>query len=204
MKQGVALDQRRVSGSVWLCLKSACKSMTLPCVAQGFFLLFTLCRIHTRLDNMEQSKVGRPTKYQPEFCEDLIQHMEGGFSLESFAAKLRVSKNTVYSWVKQFPEFQDAFEQGQALRFAFFERVGIDGIFDRETKSVDEDTGIPVIEKKKVNAALYKLFMSNLFGWTTEKKESNENVTHKVGEGTSQQKEEAIKKLNQWNGRIQS
>ena len=32
----------------------------------------------------ERNPVGRPTKYKPEYCEMLIEHMSEGLSFESF------------------------------------------------------------------------------------------------------------------------
>jgi hypothetical protein len=69
---------------------------------------------------------GRPTDYKEEYCEQLIQHMARGFSFESFAGKVGVSKQTIYTWAETHPEFLDsknaAFEQSRL----FWERVGIE------------------------------------------------------------------------------
>jgi len=69
---------------------------------------------------------GRPTDYKEEYCELVIQHMAKGFSFESFAGKVGVSKQTLYDWAERFPAFLDsknaAFEQSRL----FWERVGIE------------------------------------------------------------------------------
>lgn len=53
---------------------------------------------------------GRPSKYKPEFCDLLIEHMERGGSYEGFAGhpKVRVSIATIYTWEQEHPEFLEA------------------------------------------------------------------------------------------------
>ena len=60
---------------------------------------------------------GQPTKYKPEYCEELIKHMKSGYSYESFAAKVFVGISTLYNWEKAHPEFLEAKEIafGQSL-----------------------------------------------------------------------------------------
>ena len=52
--------------------------------------------------------VGRPTEYKPEYCQMLIDHGRKGYSFEAFGGVVCVSKQTLYSWCKSFPEFLDA------------------------------------------------------------------------------------------------
>lgn len=59
----------------------------------------------------EKSKkipVGRPSKYKPEFCAQLIEHMASGLSFESFAAVIDVCEDTLYEWSRSNPEFSEA------------------------------------------------------------------------------------------------
>lgn len=59
---------------------------------------------------------GRPTKYLPEFCEQCIEFMGLGYSLTAFAGKIGVSRATVTTWLKEWPEFGEAAAIGQASR----------------------------------------------------------------------------------------
>ncbi len=52
--------------------------------------------------------MGRPTKYKPEYCEMLIDHMSKGFSFESFGAIINVDRTTLYHWENLFKEFSHA------------------------------------------------------------------------------------------------
>ena len=70
-------------------------------------------------------RVGRPTKYDPKYCEMLIDHMSQGLSLESFAGELSISKATLYTWLDQHDEFLDARAIGVEKCRAFWERLGV-------------------------------------------------------------------------------
>lgn len=72
-------------------------------------------------------KFGRPTKYKKAFCKQLVEHMEKGFSLESFAAEINCCKQTLYNWQENHPDFLDAVQKGEAKSRLFWERIGIAG-----------------------------------------------------------------------------
>ena len=54
------------------------------------------------------AKMGAPTKYKPAYCKALATHFEDGYSYESFAGVVGVSKQTIYDWEKAYPDFLDA------------------------------------------------------------------------------------------------
>lgn len=56
---------------------------------------------------------GQPTKYKPEYCEELIAHMSEGYSLESFAGKIGVCRDTLYAWRDAHSEFSDSIKKGK-------------------------------------------------------------------------------------------
>lgn len=59
-------------------------------------------------------KAGQPTKYKPEYCQLVIDHMSRGLSFESFAGVVGTCKQTIYSWMAKYPEFLDARNQADA------------------------------------------------------------------------------------------
>lgn len=61
----------------------------------------------------------------------LIKHMGDGLSIESFAAIVGRSKDTIYEWVKKHPDFADAKKKGEALSLLFWEKAGITGMFGK-------------------------------------------------------------------------
>lgn len=60
--------------------------------------------------------VGRPSKYSPAFCEEIINLMSEGYSLTAAASVIGVHKDTVYEWEKQIPEFSDAVKLARGKR----------------------------------------------------------------------------------------
>lgn len=68
--------------------------------------------------------VGRPTKYRPEYCEQLIECMKRGAWLNSFAAQIGVSRNTLDLWAARHEEFAEALAIGKAAAAAWWENIG--------------------------------------------------------------------------------
>jgi transposase len=96
------------------------------------------------------SEVGRPTKYNPEYIEQVLSYVgEQGKSVTQFAFHLRVSKSTVYLWAQEYPEFSDALTLAQEWSQAAW-----------ETKLKD------MMMSREVNAPLVKLYFANRFKWT--------------------------------------
>lgn len=91
---------------------------------------------------------GQPTKYKPEYCEQLIEHFSRGKSFDAFAGVLRVNPDTIYEWAKKHKEFSEAKKIGQGISRNFWEDMGIDGV-----------------EIPGFNTALWIFNMKNRFGW---------------------------------------
>lgn len=47
-------------------------------------------------------------QYKPEYCDLLVKHMSQGKSLATFGSTVGVSRNTIYDWIKRYPEFEEA------------------------------------------------------------------------------------------------
>lgn len=98
------------------------------------------------------AKLGRPTKYNPKFIQEVdkyiattghgTMHMP---KIESLAIRLNVSKDTLYEWAKKYPEFSDALSK---LMNYQGERLIDDGIYGG----------------KEVNATIIKLLLQNNHG----------------------------------------
>lgn len=117
---------------------------------------------------MLMSKVGRPTKYNPEFCNKVKDYLENATKenmhmpkIESFALFLGVNKDTLYEWAKEHKEFSDALRDIMTVQA---ERLIDDGIYGG----------------KEVNATIIKLLLQNNHGMkervdnTTNDKEVNQ------------------------------
>lgn len=139
---------------------------------------------------------GRPTKYRPEFCQDIVDHMRQGYSIETFPAllydkyRLMLSKDSIYEWEEVIPEFSDAIKAGRALSQKYYEdiaRSGMTGNLRRVTKEtpiivdskavLDKD-GKPVTTKEfepaTFSAAAWIFTMKNRFHWKDKVEHSGE------------------------------
>lgn len=66
---------------------------------------------------------GRPSKYDPAYCEAIVEHMSQGASATSFAAAIGVSRSTITEWASAHPEFSAAVTRGKAVCAAWWERL---------------------------------------------------------------------------------
>jgi len=67
---------------------------------------------------------GRPTLYDPSYCEAVVAHMATGASLTSFAAEIDVARDTISEWGNVHPEFSVAVKRGKAKCAAWWEARG--------------------------------------------------------------------------------
>lgn len=67
---------------------------------------------------------GRPSKYDPAYCAQLVEHMATGASVASFAAEIDVARSTINQWAVEHSEFSEALSRGKAKCAAWWERVG--------------------------------------------------------------------------------
>lgn len=65
-------------------------------------------------------KVGRPTDYRPEYCEQVIATMREGISLTAFAGGIGVSRATINNWMEKYPQFLEAVNIGKASAAAWY------------------------------------------------------------------------------------
>lgn len=79
-------------------------------------------------NNKKKAVVGRPTKYKKEYCEQLIEHFEEGFSYGSFAGKIGVNQDTLYEWEKVHPEYSESKKIGYSKSMYYWEKLGLSGI----------------------------------------------------------------------------
>lgn len=73
----------------------------------------------------EPNPVGRPSKYDPKYCELLIEHMKNGASFESFAGRIGIWKEALYNWTKKHEEFSNALKIGRAKQHWALEKLAM-------------------------------------------------------------------------------
>ena len=67
--------------------------------------------------------MGRPTKYDPAFCDIAIEYLAEGYSLKALAGHLNVGYSTVKDWTQTHPDFSAAVKVGQAKSAACWEQI---------------------------------------------------------------------------------
>ena len=66
---------------------------------------------------------GRPTKYDPKFCDEAHEFMSKGFSTKAFAGNIGVSLSTVYKWMDEHDQFSEAIKAAQASGAYWWEKT---------------------------------------------------------------------------------
>lgn len=77
-----------------------------------------------------KNKGGRPSKYDPAYCAEVVAHCATGASLTSFAASIDVARSTINEWMEQHDEFSEAVKRAKAKCAAWWEdkaRTGLEG-----------------------------------------------------------------------------
>ncbi len=64
---------------------------------------------------------GRPTKYDPSYCDLVIEDAAIGFSLSAFAGGIRVSRECITEWRRVHPDFDEACRTAKLVRARFLE-----------------------------------------------------------------------------------
>lgn len=125
------------------------------------------------------ARVGRPSKYDPKYCEMLVEHMAEGFSFEAFAGKLRVSRATVFNWRDQNPEFLDAYKVGLLAGRYRLEQIGLEALRK---------------DPRDFNTGLWVFFMKARYQWTDkpEMKDVAEKIKTITIDMPSQKKQQII------------
>lgn len=65
--------------------------------------------------------IGRPTDYDPAYCDVAQTFLADGYSLAALAGHIGVARSTVYKWVDEHPDFSDAVKAGQAKAVLWWE-----------------------------------------------------------------------------------
>jgi hypothetical protein len=63
----------------------------------------------------QKRKVGRPSTYDPAYCDRIIEFAREGKLPEQWAARLGTTKQSLHNWADEHPEFFDAFQRAKLL-----------------------------------------------------------------------------------------
>jgi len=74
---------------------------------------------------------GQPTKYDPAYCDQVVEWGKQGYSREMIAGELDVSWNTLINWMEANPDFLAALETAKMHEMIYFEKIGIQYMVER-------------------------------------------------------------------------
>lgn len=83
------------------------------------------------MTTLVKKPVGRPSKYDPSYCDQAIEWGKQGYSREMIAAELDVAWTTLLGWTETNPDFQAALEKAKTLEMAFFEKVALNHMIEK-------------------------------------------------------------------------
>lgn len=76
--------------------------------------------------------MGRPSKYNPDRCAEVIASSAEGHSLTGYAGSIGVTQQTITNWAKQYPEFADAVAEAKAACLLCWEKKLIAAANDKK------------------------------------------------------------------------
>jgi len=77
----------------------------------------------------QKAKMGRPTKYDPAFCDVVIEVGRQGGSMAAMAEACGVLRATLYDWAGQYSDFSAALSRAKQLEQIHWEQMGLQGMF---------------------------------------------------------------------------
>jgi len=98
----------------------------------------------------EKRPVGRPSLYDPKYCEEVIALGKIGKSSEAIGAMLGVGTATLYRWRDEFPEFREALELAKEFELHWWEDIA-------QTHMIENK------ESDKINASIWSRSMAARF-----------------------------------------
>lgn len=104
----------------------------------------------TEPENPQKRPVGRPSLYNPAYCEQVIELGKLGKSVEQIASQLGLSLRVLYKWRDEYEEFMHALEDAKQYEQAWWEEQA--HLYMLETK-----------EGPKLNASLWSRSMAARF-----------------------------------------
>lgn len=93
---------------------------------------------------------GRPTKFKPEYCEQLVEHMKQGFPFGTFAAIIHVNEDTLYEWCHKHEIFSEAKKKGKKYQELWWISMGRQAVMG---------------QVENFNSTTFVWMTKNLIGW---------------------------------------
>lgn len=81
------------------------------------------------MSEVKRNSSGRPSLYDPAFCERVIEMGHEGYSKAQMAVELGVVRQTLDTWTQQHPEFLDAVSRALDAAQTWWETEGRKGMW---------------------------------------------------------------------------
>lgn len=101
-------------------------------------------------ETTEKRPVGRPTLYDPKYCEEVVALGKIGKSVEAIGAILGVGTKTLYNWRDQHEEFLHALDMAKEFELQWWEDIA-------QTHMIENK------ESDKINASIWSRSMAARF-----------------------------------------
>ena len=101
-------------------------------------------------ETTEKRPVGRPSLYDPKYCEEVIALGKIGKSVEAIGAILGVGTKTLYNWRDQHEEFLHALDMAKEFELQWWEDIA-------QTHMIENK------ESDKINATIWSRSMAARF-----------------------------------------
>ena len=102
------------------------------------------------IEPAEKRPVGRPSTYDPAFCEQVVELGRIGKSVEQIASRLNVSLRVLYDWRDKHEEFMHAMELAKQHELDWWETMA-------QTHMIENK------ESDKLNASIWSRSMAARF-----------------------------------------
>lgn len=101
-------------------------------------------------ETTEKRPVGRPSLYDPKYCEEVVALGKIGKSVEAIGAILGVGTKTLYNWRDQHEEFLHALDMAKEFELQWWEDIA-------QTHMIENK------ESDKINATIWSRSMAARF-----------------------------------------
>jgi hypothetical protein len=129
----------------------------------------------------------RNTSYKPEYADKMVELMTDGYSRAEVCKTLAISPMAFDDWVKDFPDFRDAYKLGTEYARSWFEERM------RQTLLLVQEKDGPTV---KFNDKTYAHTMAVRFGVTDKRPAINVNLSADNTDEELDRVKDLVKKLH--------
>jgi hypothetical protein len=72
--------------------------------------------------------MARPSKYEPSYCDVVVELGKAGKSLAQMCANFDISRQTIDNWAESHPEFLEALSRAKMHAQSWWEEQGVSGM----------------------------------------------------------------------------